>query len=102
MKLSEEGYDVILITYPSPADLLQSNIADARGKLGPDTEWALLTYGLESGNLAFASQLVGTAKLKAIAHYCPQIEDGKGLVHEFADGSAVPCVLLHFRTRTSF
>ena len=60
-----------------------------------------MTYGLESTDLSFAGELLSAGQLKACAHYCPQIEDGKGLVHEFADGSAVPCVLVHFRTRMS-
>ncbi|KAI0801001.1 hypothetical protein C8Q74DRAFT_459901 [Fomes fomentarius] len=82
----------MLVTYPDPADALQSGLADISARLGSDTEWALLTYGLESKTLAFASHLLGTAKLKALAHYCPQIENGSKLVHELADGSVVPTI----------
>ncbi len=83
----------MLVTYPDPADALQSGLADISARLGSDTEWALLTYGLESETLGFASHLLGTAKLKALAHYCPQIENGSRLVHELADGTVVPYVL---------
>ena len=89
-QLSEEGYNVVLIAYPAPAEALQASFADARNRLEGGTEWALLTYGLESADLGFAAQLLGAGTLKACAHYCPQAEFGEKLVHERADGSAVP------------
>ena len=90
MQLSEEGYNVILVPYPVAADALQSTVADAHGKLEADTEWALVTYGLDSTDMAFAGELLSVGQLKACAHYCPQIEDGKGLVHELASGTTLP------------
>ena len=81
---------MILVTYPAPAEALQSSFADTNAKLGNESEWALLTYGLESADLSFADSLLGSGKLKACAHYCPQVEAGTGLVHIRGDGSAVP------------
>ena len=81
---------MILITYPAPAEVLQSSFADASARLGNETEWALLTYGLESADLSFAGPLLGSGKLKACAHYCPQVETGTRFVYVRGDGSAVP------------
>ncbi|RPD64835.1 NTF2-like protein [Lentinus tigrinus ALCF2SS1-6] len=93
-QLSEEGYNVILVPYPSQADALQNSFSDIRGsaRLENDTEWALVTFGLESADLAFAGDLLSSGKLKACAHYCPQIEDGKGLVHELTTGTTLPTI----------
>ncbi len=91
MQLSEEGYNVIVVPYPSQAaDALQSSFSDARTRLENDTEWALVTYGLESADLTFAGELLSAAQLKACAHFCPQLEDGKGLIHELGDGTTLP------------
>ncbi len=90
MQLSEEGYNVIVVPYPSQADALQSSFSGARTRLASDTEWALVTYGLESADLTFAGELLSAGHLKACAHFCPQIEDGKGLIHELGDGTTLP------------
>ena len=79
-----------MVPYPAPADALKSTVTDAHEKLEADTEWALVTYGLDSTDMTFAGELLSAGQLKACAHYCPQIEDGKGLVHEFASGTTLP------------
>ncbi|KAI0756737.1 hypothetical protein C8Q80DRAFT_1264759 [Daedaleopsis nitida] len=91
-QLSEEGYDVISVAYPTPVDTLRSSFVDVRAKLGDETEWALVTYGLEGADLVFARELLESAKLKALAHYCPQIDDGTGLVYSLADGTIIPTI----------
>ncbi|TBU34644.1 NTF2-like protein [Dichomitus squalens] len=91
-QLSEEGYDVILVHYPSTAESLAAGLAEVHGKIGYETQWALVTYGLESADLSFAKSVLSTGKLKAFAHYCPQIDDGSGLILDFADSTTIPTI----------
>lgn len=89
-QLSEEGYDVVLVHYPNTAEGLNAGFTEAGTRLGTETEWALLTYGLESVDLTVASVILSTGKLKACVHFCPRVEDGKGLVYHRFDGTTVP------------
>ncbi|PIL31688.1 hypothetical protein GSI_06391 [Ganoderma sinense ZZ0214-1] len=89
-QLSEEGYDVVLVTYPTSTECLAAGFAEARTTLGTDTEWALLTYGLQSTDLTVAGAIVTSGKLKACVHFCPQVENGKGLIYEDVCATTIP------------
>ncbi|KAI1793825.1 NTF2-like protein [Ganoderma leucocontextum] len=91
-QLSEEGYDVVLVHYPNTTDRLNAGFAEASTKLGTETEWALLTYGIESTDLTVAGAILSVGKLKACVHFCPRVENGKGLIYNHADGTTVPTV----------
>ena len=76
--------------YPNTAENLKAEFAELHAKLGHETEWALLTYGLASADLNFAASVLSAGKLRACVHYCPQVDNGNGLVPTFADGDTVP------------
>ncbi|KAM5530610.1 hypothetical protein V8D89_015728 [Ganoderma adspersum] len=89
-QLSEEGYDVVLVHYPNAMESLAAGFTEAGTKLRTETEWALLTYGLESTDLAVTNIIVTAGKIKACVHFCPRVENGKGLIYNHADGTTVP------------
>ncbi|OBZ79432.1 hypothetical protein A0H81_00821 [Grifola frondosa] len=89
-QLSEEGYDVVHVEYPSPsAESLQEDIRKATQLLS-GRNLAIITYGMLADSMAFASQLLEIPRLKACVHFCPLIENGEKLVPKNGDGEYIP------------
>ncbi len=41
-------------------------------------------------DLTVVTAIVTVGKLKACVHFCPRLENAKGLIYNHADGAAVP------------
>ncbi|TCD67089.1 hypothetical protein EIP91_000552 [Steccherinum ochraceum] len=88
-QLSEEGYNVYQIQYPGHD--VAKELGDVQKKLSSD--WALVTYGLQSGDLAPLSTTV-PHNLKACIHFCPAVENAEELLFRYSDNHHVP-LLVH-------
>lgn len=82
MQFSQEGYDVIHLTYPLPeatsfADVLNDaeKIMIDKGSRTP--EWGLATYGLatQDADEILSWLAVRVADLRVCVHFCPNAED---------------------------
>ena len=82
MQFSQEGYDVIHLTYPLPeatsfADVLSDAEKTMTDQGSKSPEWGLITYGLATQDadkiLSWLAVLV--AGLRVCVHFCPNAED---------------------------
>lgn len=97
---TEEGYDVVHITYPSDSESLEYALRvsetalaiDASGRTSTSpTDFAVLTFGLSPEDVdSFINHYKKLAALpKAFVHYCPQLDDGRLLLIQSPDGTYV-------------
>ncbi|KAI0375273.1 hypothetical protein BV20DRAFT_960376 [Pilatotrama ljubarskyi] len=98
-QLSEEGYSVIQVPYPSEVDgNLHRSLSEAKNELHKADDWALVTYGFTSGNASSMIEALVPEKLRALVHYCPVVDTGNALLHEAVNGTVVP-TLVHLSSK---
>lgn len=87
-QFSEEGYNVYHVNYPTPskADLVEE-LREVQTRFKVD--WALVTYGLQSGDLVMLGLTV-PSNLRACIHFCPAIENAQELILRYSSKRHVP------------
>ncbi|CAL1695234.1 unnamed protein product [Somion occarium] len=97
-QFSEEGYNVIHVAYKpfSPTVDLAKNVKEALHVLAEhDTDWGLIAYGLQSGDLpSIVAALSPKAlqDLKACIHFCPNLVDGQEALLRYTSGLYIPSI----------
>ncbi|OCH94761.1 NTF2-like protein [Obba rivulosa] len=82
-QMSEEGYDVLHVTYPDlTLESLNNALRDTTNRIASAdyTDWGLITYGLRETDLRYVAELFAAPGLKACVHYCAQLEQAQSLI----------------------